>query len=129
MLLEGIHDYQAVIGFRKVRNDPWHRKIYARTWNFLVRQFLNIKIKDLNCAFKLIKKNALNDIVLHSMGALISAEILFKLKLSGAEIKEVGVSHKPRLTGKQTGGSLKVIFKALIELIKLYSDHKPKKTR
>lgn len=124
LLLNEINNYDTIVGFRKLRRDPWHRTIYAKTWNLLVRIFLGLKIKDLNCAFKLIKKNALAGDDFHSTGALISAELLLKLKLSGASIREVGVSHKPRIFGKQTGGSPKVILKALTELIKLHKKYR-----
>ncbi len=124
LLLEETRAHDAVIGFRQERKDPWFRKIYANTWNLLVRLFLDLRIKDLNCAFKLIKKKSMEGISLSSSGALISAEILFKLKLSGANISEVAVSHKPRLYGEQSGGSPKVILKALLELFRLHREYK-----
>ena len=62
----------------------------------------------------------LDDIVVQSSGAMISTELLVKLKRSGAAIKEVGVSHKSRLFGTQKGGNVKVIVKYFLELFKLY---------
>jgi len=120
LLLAEIDSHDALIGFRKKRRDSWHRIIYARSWNVLIKLLFNLKVKDINCAFKLIKKKSLEGITLHSSGAMISTELLVKLKLSGASIKEVGVSHKPRLFGTQTGGNLRVILKAFLELFKLY---------
>ena len=120
LLLAEIDSYDAIIGFRKKRQDPYHRIFYARMWNLLIRLLFNLKVKDIDCAFKLIKKKALDDIALQSSGAMISTELLVKLKLSGASIREVGVSHKSRLFGTQTGGNFKVIFKAFLELFKLY---------
>jgi glycosyltransferase involved in cell wall biosynthesis len=129
LLLKHTDKYDAIIGFRKNRKDSWHRTVFANTWNLLVQKFLKLKIKDLNCAFKLVEKKSMSGITLTSSGALISAELLFKLKLSGADIKEVGVSHRPRAFGKQTGGTPKVILKAVAELFKLYKEYKPVVTK
>lgn len=120
LLLREAGKYDAVIGFRKVRQDPPHRILYAKTWNMLIRLFLGLCIKDLNCAFKLIRKNVLADTPLISSGAMISAELLLRATCAGARIKEVGVSHRPRMFGRQTGGNPKVILRALIELFRLY---------
>ena len=120
LLLADIDSHDALIGFRKKRRDSWHRILYARSWNVLIKLLFNLNVRDINCAFKLIKKKSLEGITLQSSGAMISTELLVKLKLSGASIKEVGVSHKPRLYGTQTGANLKVILKAFIELFKLY---------
>ena len=120
LLLAEIDDYDAIIGFRKKRQDPYHRIIYARMWNMLIWLLFNLKVKDIDCAFKLIKTKMLKNITLQSSGAVISTELLVKLKRSGASFKEVGVSHKPRLFGLQTGGNCKVILKAFLELCKLY---------
>jgi len=124
LLLSEIENHDVVIGFRKERKDPFHRKLYAKTWNVLIRLFLGLAIKDLNCAFKLIKKSALAGTSLRSSGAMISAELLLRAKLSGARFKEVGVSHKPRLFGRQTGGNPKVILRALVELLRLYKEYR-----
>jgi len=124
LLLAEIDDCDAIIGFRKVRQDPWLRRVYAWAWNILIRLTLGLKIKDLNCAFKLIKKNALEQIALRSSGALINTELLLKLKASGARIREIGVSHKPRAFGKQTGGNPRVIVKAFCELGSLFREQR-----
>jgi hypothetical protein len=56
---------------------------------------------------------------MESTGALISTEILARAVRKGYTITERGVHHYPRTAGKQTGGSLKVIFRAFRELCKL----------
>jgi len=113
-----------VLGFRKNRKDPWHRIWYARSWNMLVRLVFGLKVKDLNCAFKIIKKQYLDKITLNSSGAMITAELLIRLKIAGASFKEVGVTHRPRLFGTQTGGNPKVILRAFRELFLLYRELK-----
>lgn len=118
-LLNEIDDHDLVIGYRKTRRDPWYRILYGHAWTRLVRLLFGIKVRDINCAFKLIRKRILDGIILHSSGAVINTELLAKTKLSGACIKQVGVSHRPRMFGRQSGGSPKVVLKAYIELFKL----------
>jgi len=116
--------YDLIIGYRKERRDPWHRKLYAKSWNILVKTLLNLKVKDINCAFKLINKHKIENITLHSEGATINTEFLVKLNLAGVRIKEIGVSHRPRKYGSQTGGNPKVILEAFRGLIRLYKEVK-----
>ncbi|MBW2173496.1 MAG: glycosyltransferase family 2 protein [Deltaproteobacteria bacterium] len=119
LLLNHIDYHDLIIGFRKARRDPWHRILYGHTWTRVVQLLFGLKVRDINCAFKLVKRTIMDGITLHSSGAVINAELMIRAKLSGAYIKQVGVSHRPRMFGKQTGGNPKVILKALRELMEL----------
>jgi glycosyltransferase involved in cell wall biosynthesis len=121
-LLSHIDDYELIIGYRTARRDPWYRILYGYTWTQFVRLLFGLKVRDINCAFKLIKKKALDAVDLQSSGAMINTELMVKTKQRGARVKWVGVSHRPRRHGKQTGGNPKVIFKAFIELFRLWRD-------
>jgi glycosyltransferase involved in cell wall biosynthesis len=120
ILLNEIDDHDLIIGYRKARQDPWHRILYGHTWTRLVQLLFGLKVRDINCAFKLVKKRILDGITLHSSGAVINTELLVRTKLFGACIKQVGVSHRPRMFGRQTGGNPSVILKAFVELFKLW---------
>jgi len=114
-------------GYRKKRADPLPRKINAGIYNLLLRCIFGLKVKDVDCAFKLFKREVIDNINLESSGAFISAEFLILAKKKGYVIKQVGVSHFPRKEGKQTGNNLKVVLKAFRELIKF--QRKIKSTR
>jgi len=116
--------YDAIIGYRAKRQDPLHRIFYSRMWNMLIRCLFDLSVKDVNCAYKLIRRNLLGKITLCSSGALINTELLIKIKQQGARIKEIAVSHKPRAYGQPTGGNPKVILKAFSELVTLYRSMK-----
>ncbi len=119
--------YDGVIGFRLNRQDPWTRKLNAWAWNRLVRLLLGLKVKDIDCAFKLFNRKVFEGMELESSGAMISTEMLVKIKDRGFKLKEVGVLHSPRLAGKQTGAKLKVILRAFRELFRFYKEFKEKK--
>jgi hypothetical protein len=101
------------------------RKLNAFGWNVLIRFLLKISLRDINCAFKLFKKEILDRLNLNkvkSKGAMINAELLARLRKLNAKIMEVPVTHFPRRYGKQTGANIKVILKAFQELIILYNE-------
>jgi hypothetical protein len=78
-----------------------------------------MKVRDIDCAFKLYKREIFDNIKLSSTGALISAEILARAVRKGYSLTQKGVHHYPRTAGSQTGANLRVIFRAFKELLKL----------
>jgi glycosyltransferase involved in cell wall biosynthesis len=113
-------DDNIVTGFRIERRDPFVRRLNAKLFGgWLVRIMLNVRVRDLNCAFKLIPKKVLDAITLESTSALINAEMYGRAVRKGFGIKEVGVHHYPRTAGVQTGAHLSVIIKAFYDLFRL----------
>jgi len=113
-------DDNIVTGYRIERRDPFIRRLNAKLFGgFLVKVLLGVRVRDLNCAFKLIPKKILDSIKLESTGALINAEMYGRTIRKGFGIKEVGVHHYPRTAGVQTGAHLGVIVNAFVELFQL----------
>ncbi len=112
--------YDFINGFRIKRADPFHRKLNAFMWGTMVKLLFRFKVKDVDCAFKLMKKEIIDRAQMESEGALSSTELLAKATKMGYKIGEIGVHHYPRTAGTQTGAKLKVIIKAFVELFKLY---------
>jgi glycosyltransferase involved in cell wall biosynthesis len=113
--------YDIVCGYRLNRKDPLMRKLNGWMWTKLVCLLFGMKIRDIDCAFKLFKREIFDHIRMSSSGALISAEILARTIRAGYRITEMGVHHYPRTAGKQTGAKLKVILRAFRELFSLYN--------
>ena len=111
-----IDEYDAVIGYRLHRQDTWVRKLNAWGWNLLIRNVLGIHARDIDCAFKLLRTDFLHQHPLETRGAMINAELLYKLKHVGYSYREVGVQHLPRQGGRATGANLRVIARAFREL-------------
>ena len=113
-------DQSIVTGYRIERRDPLIRRLNAKLFGgWLVRIMLGVKVRDLNCAFKLIPKHVLDSITLETDSALINAELYGRAVRKGFGIKEVGVHHYPREAGVQTGAHLSVIVKAFYDLFRL----------
>jgi glycosyltransferase involved in cell wall biosynthesis len=123
-LLPLMKDYDIVSCYRLDRRDSLIRKFNAWAWSTLVCMLFNMKIKDIDCAFKLYKRSIFDNITMASTGALIDAEILARAKRKGYSIVQRGVHHYPRTAGVQTGANPAVILRAFRELAKLYNQIK-----
>jgi len=117
-------DIGAVIGYRIKRQDPRHRILNAYLYKSLIRLLFGLKVRDIDCAYKLVKTEDVQPLSLKSNGALISAEMLIRMKKRRIEIREVGVHHYPRTSGEQSGASIKVILRMFRELFKLAGELK-----
>lgn len=118
--LKHIKDFDIVAGYRINRADDPIRLINAWGWNKLVWATLGLPIKDIDCAFKLFRRQIFEEIQLTSVGAMVNTELLALAVKRGMKIKELPVSHYPRSAGEQTGANLKVVAKAFRELFSMY---------
>lgn len=109
----------AVVGWRILRQDPVHRRLNAAAWNRLVRALFHLPVRDVDCAFKLVRRGLLADVAIHSAGAMISTELMVRLLAAGARVEEIGVHHRPRATGRQSGANPRVVGRAFRELLAL----------
>ena len=113
-----------IIGYRLHRADGRRRQLIAhllKIWNHFWLNFPT-EIKDIDCAFKLIRHDVINEIQpLFSDGAMISTELLLKSHQAGFNFTQVGVHHYDRYLGESTGNNLKVIFKAVKDTFQLRS--------
>jgi glycosyltransferase involved in cell wall biosynthesis len=125
LLIDEIDSADIVIGYRKKRRD---QKILIRlllmymlkAWAFLLFRFY---VKDIDCGFKMFKKSTIEKISpLRSEGAMITTEILAKVKVKKLKLKQVGVTHYPRQYGEQSGANLQVVIRALFESLILWWD-------
>jgi glycosyltransferase involved in cell wall biosynthesis len=111
-----IEQYDAVLGYRIKRQDTWMRSLNAWGWKQLVKRLLGVKVRDVDCAFKLYRTEFFVKNRLETRGAMINAEILYKLKRGGYTTTQVGVQHLPRTSGKATGAKPAVIMRAFKEM-------------
>jgi glycosyltransferase involved in cell wall biosynthesis len=119
-LLAFTPEYRVVIGYRAPRMDSKMRLLNAWGWKILIRILYGLKVRDIDCAFKLFDRKVIVDLPIVTRGATLSAEILIRLKKAGVTWKEVPVSHLARQKGKATGAKVSVIVRAFKELFKLY---------
>ena len=115
-------DADLIAGWRIARQDPPHRRLNAAAWNWLMHRSFKLPVRDVDCAFKLIRRDLLQQLALTSAGAMISTELVVRAVAAGATIREVGVHHLPRVAGEQSGASPRVVIKAFRELARLHGE-------
>jgi glycosyltransferase involved in cell wall biosynthesis len=115
------HKANLYLGFRHHRQDSPARLIVGKIGNRISNIFLGSRIKDINCGFKLFRKDLLEPLTLSSQGGVINFEILYKLfrKHSGVILQQFKVDHYPRNAGCSTGGNPRVIFKIILEGVRI----------
>ncbi|MDQ7857246.1 MAG: glycosyltransferase family 2 protein [Armatimonadota bacterium] len=108
-----------VVGYRPERADAGHRTLYAKVWAWLMSALLGVGVRDVDCAFKLMRRSYLERMHLQAGGAFLSAEMLAKARRLGARFVERPVRHLPRRAGTSTGGNPRVLVRAFYELARL----------
>ena len=111
-----------VVGYYLKRAVSFQRKLNTWLWQQVVNILFSLNIRDIDCGFKLFKKEIIETIskLESGRGAFISSEFLIKAKKAGFNIQEVGVHHYPRTAGKGTGADINVIINSFVDLFKLW---------
>jgi glycosyltransferase involved in cell wall biosynthesis len=121
-LLRYANEFDIVAGYRSPRSDPWPRAWIAFVWNWIVRWAFDLRVRDIDCAFKIFRRPVIESLPISSLGALVNTEILVRARQRGYRIHQVPVSHRRRRRGRATGASPRVIVRALRELIALHRE-------
>jgi glycosyltransferase involved in cell wall biosynthesis len=116
---EGGDRPDVVVGYRLRRADPPIRLVYARIYRLCLRLFFGLAVRDVDCACKLFRRDALAGIRLESGGAFLSAELLIKVRARGRSLAEVGIPHHPRTAGQASGADPRVVLRAVRDFWRL----------
>lgn len=111
-----------VAGFRAPRRDPARRRALGWAWSRFAGVVLGLRVRDLNCAFKLFPRALVTDPPLESDGAFVNAELLARASARGFTVREVPVSHHPRRSGEASGARPDVALRAVCDLLRLRGD-------
>jgi glycosyltransferase involved in cell wall biosynthesis len=118
-ILPLIDQYDIVSCYRLNRQEGWIRRCNSFCWTWLVSLLFGLRLKDINCAFKLYRRTVFDKMNLISKGALIDTEVLARAVKKGCTIVQKGVRHYPRMAGRPTGANIRVIARAFRELFRL----------
>jgi glycosyltransferase involved in cell wall biosynthesis len=109
-----------VNGCKLERHDPLHRVWIGKVYNFCARLLFRIRIRDIDCDYRLIRRALLAKIHLTSTSGTICVELVRKLELSGCQVVEVGVHHYPRLHGRSQFFRIRSLALTLLQLVRLW---------
>jgi len=122
-LVEALHDAPGiglVNGYKVNRSDVFYRVWIGKIYLWTVRRLFRLKVRDVDCDFRLVKRSLLQGISLESSSGTICVELVRKLQDTGCGIREVPVRHLPRLYGKSQFFRPKNLIKSLWQLGGLY---------
>lgn len=110
-----------VAGYRLDRaGEGVKRYVYSAVWNALVRHSLSMHVRDVNFAFKLMRRCVIDDLVLTSNGSFIDAEMLTETIAAGHRVEQIGIEYHPRERGESTLSSRSVVATMTGELVDGY---------
>ena len=116
LALPYIEQADVLIGYRLVRTEGLRRRVISKAYNGLIRRAFGLRVRDVNFAFKVIRRRVLQAIELHSEGSFIDAEIILEAKAHGFKVREVGMMFYQRTAGKSSLAGTGVILKILAEM-------------
>ena len=121
LLLALVSDTTGLVnGYKLERHDPAHRIWIGTIYNLSARLMFRIRIRDIDCDYRLIRRSLLESIHLTCTSGTICVELVRKLELSGCEVKEVGVHHYPRLYGRSQFFRMRSLATTFVQLLRLW---------
>jgi glycosyltransferase involved in cell wall biosynthesis len=109
-----------VQGFKIGRGDSWYRKLIGRTYHHVVKLLFRVRVRDTDCDFRLIRRDLLDRVELHSTSGVICVEMMRRFQDAGARFTEVGVSHRSRPHGRSQFFRLPAITRSALQLVALW---------
>jgi len=110
-----------VNGYKLERRDPLRRILIGKLYNQFARRVFRIRLRDIDCDFRLIRRSLLAEMELSSTSGTICVELVRKLELSDCRVVEVGVHHYPRLHGRSQFFRFRSLAVTLYQLARLYA--------
>jgi glycosyltransferase involved in cell wall biosynthesis len=115
-----IYEADIVSAYRFDRTGEGARRLlYSYVYNHLVQAVFGLRLRDMNFAFKLLRRSVLGHIELRSEGSFIDVELLARAQKLGFHIVQFGVDYFPRTRGISTLSSNAVIATIVREMLEL----------
>lgn len=113
-------DVDWVNGYKISRSDPLHRKIIGRIYHWLVKLTFGIRLRDVDCDFRLIRRRVFDKVQLKSQSGVICVEMIKKFQSAGFKVAEVPVHHFFRAYGKSQFFNFPRVSRVAVNLVQLW---------
>ncbi len=121
LLWEALDDrVDLVNGYKISRSDPLHRVVIGRIYHHTVRLLFGLKVRDVDCDFRLLRRTIFQDVTLEKSSGVICLEMMKKIQDAGFRIAEVPVHHYHRACGKSQFFNFRRLFKTAVDVAKLW---------
>jgi dolichol-phosphate mannosyltransferase len=95
-------EWDLIVGFRVYRYDTVMRSMLSWIYNRMVRVLFRVRVRDVDCSFKLFRREVLEKITVESDDFFVDAELVAKARKWNFRLLEKGVRHYPRVAGETT---------------------------
>ena len=124
-LVENLADgVEMVSGHRSLRTDSVARRLLSGFHRFFMRGLLGIRMSDPKCSFRLIRRRALDSLVLRCDTGLFWVELTKRLEERGCHTVCVPIHVHPRRYGRSRVLTSRLLFRAVMEHLWLWRDLK-----
>jgi len=97
-----LRDHDAVLGYRIDRQDPMLRKLVSAGFNALASVAFGMSVRDLNCSFKLFRRERIQSLPIESSDFFVDTEMVALMHRAGWRCVQHGVHHYPRRAGRSS---------------------------
>jgi len=115
-----VEDVDVVNGYKIRRSDSRRRIVLGAVYKFLARLMFGLPIRDVDCDFRLMRRDAIQSVALTSTSGVICTEMIYKLSRAGCRFAETPVHHYPRLHGQSQFFTLRRVAKTSYDFFKLW---------
>jgi glycosyltransferase involved in cell wall biosynthesis len=109
-----------VNGYKIERHDPPERIIIGRIYHKLVRTMFRLRVRDVDCDFRLLRRRIFEQVQLFENSGVICVELMTKVHQAGFRIAEVPVHHYHRAYGKSQFFNFPRVARVGRDLIRLW---------
>jgi glycosyltransferase involved in cell wall biosynthesis len=109
-----------VQGYKLMRQDPWHRVLLGAVYRKVARLMFCLKIRDVDCDFRLIRRSILQKIALEHNSGIICLELVRKLQDADARFVEVPVHHYRRQYGRSQFFTASRVVEVGLDMVRLW---------
>jgi len=113
-------DVDWVNGWKISRSDPLHRIIIGRTYHYMVKLLFGLKVRDVDCDFRLMRRRIFDVVTLEKDSGVICLEMMKKFQDAGFRVAEHPVHHYHRAYGKSQFFNFPRIYRTAIDVMKLW---------
>jgi glycosyltransferase involved in cell wall biosynthesis len=113
-------DVDMVQGYKIQRNDPIERKVIGRLYHAVVNLLFNLHMRDVDCDFRLIRRDVFDAVQLEKNSGIICVELMTKFRQAGGRLVEVPVHHYHRAYGVSQFFNVRRVGRVGIDLLRLW---------
>ena len=113
-------DVDMVQGYKIQRHDPIERKIIGKLYHQVVNLLFDLRMRDVDCDFRLIRRSVFDVVKLRENSGIICVELMTKFRQAGGRLTEVPIHHYHRAYGVSQFFNFRRVGRVGVDLLKLW---------